>query len=259
MSVEVRLEEADGGVAWVTIDRPARRNAFGRETVREFALRLAELERRSGTRVVVLTGAGGHFGSGADLKERATMTPDERFEHSRAIAAAITSVSLLKMPTIAAIDGYAVGGGCELALACDIRILSNRAVMALTETRIGALPAAGGTQRLTRIVGPAAAKELIFSGRHVAADEAFRLGLANSVVPADDLTAAATDLATTIAANAPFGVALAKQAIDLSLESSLAAGLGFESAAAKVIFQSDDYAEGIAAFGERRPPQFQGS
>jgi enoyl-CoA hydratase/carnithine racemase len=259
MSAEVVLDETADGVARLTIDRPERRNAFGRETVRQFALKLTELEQDSSLRVLVLGGSGGHFGSGADLKERASMTPDERFRHSRAIAAAITSVSRLKVPTIAAVDGYAVGGGCELALACDIRLLSDRAVMALTETRIGALPAAGGTQRLTRLVGPAAAKELIFSGRHVQADEALRLRLANAVVPADALASAADELAATIAANSPLGVALAKQAIDLSLESSLDAGLGFESAAAKVIFASDDYAEGLASFGERRAPRFQGT
>jgi enoyl-CoA hydratase/carnithine racemase len=228
-------------------------------TIDELALQLRTVAADPATRVLVIRGAGEHFGAGADLKERATMTPDERFAHSRAIAETIAFVGRMKIPTIAAIDGYAVGGAFELALACDLRVISDRATLALTETRIGAFPGAGGTQRLSRLVGASIAKDLIFTGRHVKADEALRLGLANRVEPADRLHEAAGELAATIAANAPLAVAYAKQAIEVAAEGSIAAGLEYESAAIRVLFGSDDYAEGLASFAERRPPRFTGT
>jgi len=259
MSLEVLLENELDGVARLVINRPERRNALGRVTIQELALQLRTVAADPSTRVLIVRGAAGHFGSGADLKERAAMTADERFSHSRAIAETITFLSRMRIPTIAAVEGYAMGGGCELALACDLRVLSESAIMALTETKIGVFPGAGGTQRLARIIGASAAKDLILTGRQVTAAEALSLRLANRVVPAERFDEALTELARTIAANAPLAVAYAKQAIEVGTESSLAAGLEFESAAIRVLFGSDDYAEGLASFNERRPPQFRGS
>jgi enoyl-CoA hydratase/carnithine racemase len=259
VSDEVIVEGARDGVARLTINRPERRNAFGRETIARFAAGLEEIAADPATRVLVITGAGGHFGAGADLKERAAMTPDERFRHSRAIADAITYVSRMKVATIAAIDGYAIGGAFELALGCDLRVLCDRAILALTETKIGAFPGAGGTQRLARIAGTAVAKDMIFTGRRIDAEEALRLGVATAVEPPAGVAGAGDALAAAIAANAPLGVSFAKQAIDLTLDSSLEAGLAFESAAIKVVLASKDYDEGLASFRERRPPRFEGT
>jgi enoyl-CoA hydratase/carnithine racemase len=248
----------DGEVTWLTVNRAHRRNALGQRTVTELADCVERVAEDPETRVLVITGAGEHFGAGADLKERLGMDAPARFRHNRAIAGVVTAIQELAVPTIAAIDGYAMGGACELALACDLRILSDRAVIALSETRVGAFPGAGGTQRLSRIVGPAVAKDMILTGRQMPADEALRVGLACAIVDPAKLRIAAAQLAATVAANAPLGVAFAKKAIDLSLDVSLAAGLEFEAAALKVIFASDDYAEGLTAFSERRPPSFRG-
>ena len=186
------------------------------------------------------------------------MSDEGKRAHSRGLSALIRRVGELPLPTIARIGGYALGGGCELALACDLRVVSERAVLGLTEARIGAFPGAGGTQFLTRVAGPAVAKDLIFTGRKLDAQEAERLGIASRLTPHEALDAETAALAACIAANGPLGVRFAKQAIDRGGEAPLASGLAYESAAARVVLASEDYQEGLAAFAERRSPIFKG-
>ena len=252
--------DADAGVWSITIDRPERRNALGVATVAAFHAALDRVEEAGpeGSRAVVIAGAGGDFCTGADLHERRQMSAEQKREHARGLAGLVHRVCGLPLPTIARIGGYALGGGCELALACDLRVLSERAVLGLPEARIGAFPGAGGTQLLTRVAGPAVAKDLIFTGRRVEAAEAERLGLASRLVPDEALAEETAALAARIAANGPLGVRLAKQAIDRGGDGPLATGFAFEVAAGQVVLGSEDYLEGLASFAERRPAVFRG-
>jgi len=252
------LVEVEGGVGRLTLSRPERRNALGQGLVDALAATLARWAADGSVRAVVVTGAGGHFCSGVDLKDRITMTAEQRYAHSRSVQRVLHDLARFPAPTVAAIDGFCLGGGCELALACDLRLASERAVLGFPEVRIGVFPAAGGTQRLPAVVGPAVAKDLIFTGRRVDAAEAHGLGLVNRVVPVDELAGAAWELASSIAANAPIALRLAKRALELATSGHMAAGLEYESAAAQVMLASADYAEGLAAFAERRPPRFEG-
>lgn len=261
MSTEAREEvtvERRGGVAWLRIDRPQRRNALGPGTVAELRRALADCVDDPSVRVVVLAGTEGAFCVGADLHARRSMETHEKVAHSRAIAALVLAVADAEIPVIACIDGYALGGGLELALACDLRIASDRASLGLPETTIGGFPGAGGTQLLTRVAGRAVAKELIFTGRRFDAAEALRLGVVNRVAAAAELEQVTANLAAQIAANAPLGVRWAKRAIDRGGDAGLAAGLAIEAAAAVAVLASDDYQEGLAAFAERRAPHFTG-
>ena len=248
-----------GGVGRLTLHRPERRNALGRGLIAALEAQLATWATDSGVRVVVVQGAGGHFCSGADLTERIGMTGPERYAHNRSLSRTFQALARMTVPTIAAIDGYCLGGGAELALACDLRVASDRAVLGFPETRIGVFPAAGGTQRLPAVVGPAVAKDLIFTGRRVDATEALGLGLVNRVVALEEMEGAVAALAASIAANAPVALRLAKRALEVATTGSLLAGLEYESAAVRVAFESSDYAEGLAAFADRRPPDFTGT
>lgn len=239
------------GVTTLAVDRPERRNAFGVATVEAFHEALDALDAR----VLVLGGAG-DFSTGADLHERREMDTAAKRAHSAEIARLVHRVAALEIPTIACIGGYALGGGCELALACDLRVVSEQATLGLTEVTIGAFPGAGGTSLLTRITGPAVAKDLIFTGRKIDAAEAQRLGLVTRLT--DDPVGTTQALAAAIAANGPVGLRFAKQAIDRAGEAPLQAGLAFEAAAGQVVLASEDYQEGITAFAERRTPTFKG-
>jgi len=252
--------DADAGVWSITIDRPERRNALGVATVASFhaALDRVEAAGPEQARAVVIAGAEGDFCTGADLHERREMSAEEKRAHARGLAGLVRRVHELPLPTIARIGGYALGGGCELALACDFRVLSERAVIGLPETRIGAFPGAGGTQLLTRVAGPAVAKDLVLTGRKIEADEAARLGIASRLVPDEALAEETAALAARLAANGPVGVRLAKQAIDRGGDGPLATGLAFEVAAGQVVLGSEDYLEGLASFAERRPAVFRG-
>ncbi len=247
--------ERDGAVAVVTIDRPEALNALDPTTLTALRDALAELAADAATRAVVLTGAGEKaFVAGADIKAMAAMNADE----ARAWGALGHETALLleTMPkaTIAAVNGFALGGGCELALACDIRYASETARLGQPEVSIGIIPGWGGTQRLPRVVGIGLAKELILTGRMVDADEALRSGLVNAVFPADELMTKALELAQSIAAKSPLVVAAIKEATGRTF----AGDLGAEERAFAGLFGSADQAEGMAAFIEKRPPEFTG-
>jgi enoyl-CoA hydratase len=247
--------ERDGAVAVVTIDRPDALNALDPPTLTALRDVLAELAEDAAARAVVLTGAGEKaFVAGADIKAMAAMDADE----ARAWGALGHETALLleTMPkaTIAAVNGFALGGGCELALACDIRYASESARLGQPEVSIGIIPGWGGTQRLPRVVGIGLAKELILTGRMVDADEALRSGLVNAVFPAAELMPKALELAQSLAAKSPLVIAAIKEATSRTFHGDL----GAEERAFAGLFGSEDQAEGMAAFIEKRPPEFTG-
>jgi enoyl-CoA hydratase/carnithine racemase len=249
------LISADGGVATITLNRPDRHNALGSRLVRELGEALDGIENSADTRVLILTGAGERaFCSGADLKERAGMNPDERWDHNRAINGYADRLARLQIPTIAAINGLAFGGGLEITLPCDFRLAVEGALFALPETSLGIVPGAGGTQRLPRLVGPTRAKELILTARRLEAGKALEMGLVSRVVPRESLMDEAMAWAREISANSPLALAYAKAAIDL--EATLEEGLRFETAAIGATLQSEDYRIGLAAFADKRKPEF---
>jgi len=244
----------DGFVATITINRPEALNALNRDVLAglDEAVRRAEVER---PRVVLLTGAGERaFVAGADIAEMATMSPDEGRRFSETGNAVFRRLERLPMPTIAVIHGFALGGGCELALACDIRLASTKAQFGQPEVSLGITPGFGGTQRLPRLVGVGIAKELIFAGRNIDAARALAIGLVNAVYPPDELRAAAERLAGDIASRAPIAVRAAKAAIDLGGATDLDAGLALEARFFGSTCGTADQREGMAAFTAKRKP-----
>ncbi len=260
---ELLLVERRGSVVFVTLNRPAAANALSRALVADLTKLLGELagEIAAGADVrgLVLTGAGDKaFSAGADLKERRTWTLDDTRVFLEEINALMNAVDGFPRPVVAAINGVAFGGGLELALACDIRIAAATAEMGLTETRLGIIPGAGGTQRLSRIAGVAGAKELILTGRRIGAARARELGIVSEVVPAAELPAAAARWAAEICAAAPLALGAAKRAIDEGLARPLAEGLKIERDRYEEVLVTEDRNEGLAAFIEKRPPVYKG-
>ncbi|MDP9469314.1 MAG: enoyl-CoA hydratase-related protein [Chloroflexota bacterium] len=256
MAVDV---EQSGGVATLTLNRPQALNAFNTVQLQRLLGTVRALREERDVRCVILTGAGDEaFAAGADIKEMAEKSEAQALEFGRLGHAVTAAVEGLPQPTIAAVNGYAFGGGCELALACDIRLASDRAQFSQPEVGLGIPPGWGGTQRLPRLVGAGRAAELIFSGRRVAADEAMRIGLVNAVYPADALLAEATAMAQRIAANSPRAVAAAKRALSLAFAGNPAAGLATEAILFAESFGTEDQREGMRAFLEKRPAAFTG-
>lgn len=254
----VRLQVEDG-LATVTVDRPEALNALNLEVLRELRDVLREVEGREDVRALILTGAGDKaFVAGADIREMLPMQPLE----SRRLAALgheITGLlERMEKPVVAAVNGYALGGGCELALACDLRLASDRAKLGLPEVGLGIFPGFGGTQRLARLVGRGRASELIFTGDPVDAEEAARMGLVNQVVPHGELMEAARRVARRMLERGPLALKLAKRAIQQSQEGGLSAGLAYEREAFSLIFSTEDKVEGLQAFTEKRKPVFRG-
>ena len=256
MSVDITR---DGHVVTVTLCRPDAANAIDRAMLDALDEVVASLRADEDARAVIVTGAGPKaFCAGADLKERAGMGDDEVRSHVDRIRASVDGVACLPMPTIAAINGAAFGGGLELALACDLRIASETAHMGLTETSLAIIPGGGGTQRLPRLIGPARAKELIFTAARIDAGRAASLGLVNEVVAADALAGRARELAEAIAANGPIAVRAAKEAIDRGSALDLSEALALEGELYARTIETEDRAEGLTAFREKRPPTYRG-
>jgi enoyl-CoA hydratase/carnithine racemase len=247
----------EGGLATVRLNRPERYNALGACMVEELGEALDEVETSGEARVMILTGTGGRaFCSGVDLKERAAMAADERWAHNRALNAFAGRLARLQVPTIAAMNGLAFGGGLEITLACDFRIAVEGATFSLPEVGIGIVPGAGGTQRLPRLIGPTRAKEMILTGRRIDAATALEMGLLSKLVPPDELMQEARTLAEEVSSNSPFALAHAKAAVDLALETTIEQGLRYETAAIRATLASEDYAIGLAAFSEKEKPEF---
>lgn len=251
------LIERHAHVGLITINRPEVRNALNFETWKYLTAAFAELEADNDIRVIVVTGAGDKaFVAGADLnalKERSAVAT-----FYGELPAALAKVEKSKKPLIAAINGFALGGGLELALACDIRIASDKAKFGQTEINVGIIPGYGGTQRLPRLVGTALAKEMIFTGKIISATEAEKIGLVNRVVPAEELMTTVMELANDIAAKSPLIVQIAKQAINYGVDSNMQTALQLELLSQSLVFATDDHSEGICAFLEKRSPMFKG-
>ncbi len=249
--------ERRGAIAIVTMNRPEALNAFNNEQLRLLAETFDQIADDGSIRCVILTGAGERaFAAGADIKEMADLDGEGGLTFGRLGHRATRSVEELPQPVIAAVNGFALGGGCELALAADIRIASENAVFAQPEVTLGIPPGWGGSQRLTRLVGPGLSAELILSGRRVKADEALRIGLVNSVYPLDQLLDEATKLAESIVKNSPLAVRSAKQLIRLAFNGQASDGLDAEVRAFGHAFTTSDQKEGMSAFVEKRAAVF---
>ncbi|HMR34459.1 MAG TPA: enoyl-CoA hydratase-related protein [Geminicoccaceae bacterium] len=253
MSIVVR--ELAPHVVELRLDRPERMNALSVAMVEAMAEALDGIAAGK-ARMLVVSASGRAFCAGADLKERREMDAVRRLAHNAGINAAINAVAALPMPTLAAINGAALGGGCELALACDLRIAAEQASIGLTESRIGVYPAAGGTQRLPRLVGASRALELMFTAEPVSGRRAAEIGLVNEAVTAERLNERVRELATLVASRSPNSLRTIKRLVTAGTALPLADGLALERAALPEVFASADYAEGLAAFAEKRPPRF---
>ncbi len=257
-SYETILVERHGSVAIITINRPEKRNALNIQTRAEGAAILDELRADDSVRVVVFTGAGDKaFIAGADIAEFADRTAITQREImlDRGL---LNAIDTFPKPVIAMVNGYCLGGGCELALACDIRIASDKASFGQPEINLGIIPGGGGTQRLTRLLGEGKAMELILTGEIIDAQTAFTLGLVNHVVPADQLEMKTMAIANRIAEKSPIALRLAKEAIKLASRSNLDEGLRREVDLFALCFSSEDKDEGVNAFLEKRKPEFKG-
>lgn len=257
-SYETLLVERRDRVAIITINRPEKRNALNIKTREEGAALLEELSTDDSVRVVVFTGAGDKaFIAGADIAEFAgrTASMQRNVMTGRSLFTAIDS---FPKPVIAMINGYCLGGGCEMALACDIRIANENASFGQPEINLGIIPGGGGTQRLTRLVGEGKAMELILTGEIIDARTAFSIGLVNHVVPADQLETKTMEIATRIAEKGPIALRLAKEAVKLASRSNLDEGLRREVDLFALCFATEDKDEGVQAFLEKRKPEFKG-
>jgi enoyl-CoA hydratase/carnithine racemase len=255
---ELLIEEKNN-VAMITLNRPKVMNAFNFAMLKALKAQIESLRFNKDIRVVVIIGSGEKaFCAGADLKERATLTPVQVKEFIFTIRNLFTSIEQLNKPVIAAINGIALGGGTELALACDIRIAAETASMGLTETRLAIIPGAGGTQRLPRLIGKGKAKELIFTGRRVDAQEALSIGLVNKVCLKENLLNECMSLSSMICETGPVAIEQAKYAINYGMETDLLTGLAIESNAYWVTIPTQDRLEGLAAFREKRKPVYKG-
>jgi enoyl-CoA hydratase/carnithine racemase len=259
MAFENLLYEKRNGIGYVTVNRPEKLNALNRRTMDELRECFEGIERDDEVRAVILTGAGEKaFVGGADINELAVQTPVEGKETSVRGQKVLDLIEHLGKPVIAAINGYALGGGCELALACTIRIASENARLGQPEVKLGIIPGYAGTQRLPRLVGKGRALEMVLSGDPISAAEAYRIGLVNQVVSAQDLIATAEKLAQKILANAPLAVKFALEAVNHGLEMTEAEGQFLEANLFGLCCTTADMKEGTRAFLEKRPARFTG-
>ncbi|CAN7298244.1 enoyl-CoA hydratase-related protein [Terrabacter sp. LjRoot27] len=254
----VRLEVEDG-VGTIRLDRP-KMNALNVQVQEEIREAAAEATARTDVKAVIVYGGERVFAAGADIKEMQTMSYTDMVERSGPLMSSISAVARIPKPVIAAITGYALGGGCELALACDFRVVADDAKLGQPEILLGIIPGAGGTQRLSRLVGASRAKEIIFSGRFVDAQEALAIGLADKVVPAADVYSASRAWASTFVGAASYAVRAAKEAIDRGLEVDLETGLEIERLLFASLFATKDREIGMSSFVEHGPgkAQFEG-
>ncbi|MFY9937500.1 MAG: enoyl-CoA hydratase-related protein, partial [Silvibacterium sp.] len=253
------LCEKNGPIARVTLNRPKVLNALNQKVFLELKAAFEDLREDPDVRGVILTGSGDKaFAAGADIAEMSNYTASQAEEATRRAQGVTELIETLGKPVIAAVNGFALGGGCELTMACTIRIASETARFGQPEVKVGIMPGAGGTQRLPRLVGKGRALQLILSGEIINAQEAYRIGLVNEVVPAADLIARAEAILNQINSNAPLGVRFSIDAVNKGLDGSLSEGLLIEASLFGVCAGSEDKKEGTSAFLEKRAPQFHG-
>jgi enoyl-CoA hydratase len=258
VSEELVRSERRGAVVLLTLDRPRALNALDRATLERLRARVAEVAADGAVRALVLTGAGRAFAAGADIAEMRRLGPVEAEAFSRLGHAALAALEVLPIPTIAAVNGFALGGGCELALACDWIYASTTARFGQPEVNLGLLPGFGGTGRLVRRVGAAWAKELVLSGEPIDAETALRIGLANRVFEPEALVDAAVAAGERVAAKGPIAVALAKRVLQEAQDADVRVAHALEQQAFGLVFASEDRAEGMDAFLDKRAAHFRG-
>jgi enoyl-CoA hydratase len=259
MEFKYIIYEKNEGVATITLNRPEALNAFSKDVVEEILHALEDVKTDEAVRVVVLTGAGEKaFSAGADIKAMVGMTALKARELSFMGEKLCVGLENLEKPVIAAINGYALGGGLEVAMSCDLRIAAENAKMGQTEINIGLIPGWGGTQRLTRLVGMTKAKELVFTGRIIDAKTAEQIGIVNMVVPADKFRETVSQFAKDLASKAPVALKVAKALINKGSDIGLESALALEREGFGVVGSSEDLKEGVSAFTEKRKPVFKG-
>ena len=257
MEEKLIITERKGFIGIITVNRPEVRNALNKEAWKQLHEAFTELDGDDGIRVIILTGAGDKaFIAGADLNALKTRSSVETFGGVN--QKIVTDIEMVSKPTIAMINGFCLGGGLEVAMVCDIRIAGDGAKLGQTELNVGILPGCGGTQRLARYVGLGKAKELIFTGKIITAQEAERIGLVNCVVPQNELLEKTLEMANSIAVKSPIVTKIAKLIVNRGIESDLASGLQAELLAQSLVFSTEDHLEGINAFLEKREPKFIG-
>jgi enoyl-CoA hydratase/carnithine racemase len=260
MAFDNLLLERDGAVATITINRPKVLNALNTATIDELRRAILELKADAGIRVAILTGAGDKsFVAGADINELAVQTPTSGREHALTGQHVFDLIENMGKPVIAAINGFALGGGCELAMACTLRLAADTARLGQPEISLGLIPGYAGTQRLPRLVGKGRAMEMILTGAPISADEAYRIGLVNRVVPAADLLADAKKLAAQLASSAPIALRYIINAINKGVEMGFAEACQYEATLFGLVASTDDMREGTKAFLEKRKPTFNGT
>ena len=248
-----------GAVATITVNRPKVFNALDEGTLREIARAIREVRRDGDIRALIVTGAGDRaFSAGADIAAMAAMSAEQGHAYSRLGHEVMQRLEALDIPVVAAVNGVALGGGCELALACDLIVASSRARLGLPEITLGLMPGFGGTQRLVARVGQGRAREMIYLGEPVGAEEAARIGLVDRVVPPEQVASEAATLAAALAAKPPVALRQAKRATAVSADADLATGCRFEIEAFAVTFASEDRVEGLRAFLDKRAPVWKG-
>jgi enoyl-CoA hydratase len=255
MPYETLLYHQEGALGVLALNRPDRLNALNRQMVRELDAFLGEMEGERGVRVLILRGEGRSFCAGADIKEMAEETGSPL---PRSISRVFTRLEELPQITIAAVHGYAVGGGCELAMACDLRIASEDARFGQPEVKLGILPGAGGTQRLPRLIGIGRAKEVLYMGDFIDAPTALAWGLVNRVVPRERLLEEAKALAHALLQRPPLALTLIKSCVQVGMQGDLRSGLEYEARCSTILHASEDRQEGLRAFLEKRTPTFKG-
>jgi enoyl-CoA hydratase len=259
MEFKFIIYEKSGGVATITLNRPEALNAFSKDVAKEVFHALEDVKNDENVRVLILTGAGEKaFSTGADIKAMVGMTALKARELSLMGEKLCSALENLEKPVIAAINGYALGGGLEVAMSCDLRIASENAHMGQTEINIGLIPGWGGTQRLTRLVGRTKAKELVFTGKMIDAKTGEQLGLVNMVVPADKFREMVRQFASELAMKAPVALKVAKAVINKGADIGLESALALEREGFGVVASSEDLKEGVSAFTEKRKPAFKG-
>lgn len=254
MDFENILFEIDQGIGVITFNRPAVMNALNNQTRHEFAMAIQEVAQDDEIKVLILTGSGGSFVAGSDIMELNQTSPLTAHDIKRLGV----MIECLEKPVIAAVNGFCLGGGCEIAMACDIIVASEKAKFGQPEINLGIIPGGGGTQRLPRLVGVCRAKELIFTGDIIGAEEAERIGLVNRVVATDELIPTARSIAQKIAMKSAAALRLAKQAINKGMQTGLDLGLDYEREMYSLALTLEDKVEGVNAFIEARIPEFNG-
>lgn len=256
---KVLFKVVESNIGILTLNRPKAANALSRKLIEDFIQMIEKVNRRTDILCTIITGSTNRvFCAGADLKERRTMSEDEVFETVELIGQLTTKVEQMKMPTIAALNGAAFGGGLELALACDLRLAKKNISMGLTETSLAIIPGAGGTQRLPRLIGIGKAKELIYTSKRISSEKAYQIGLIEQIFPEENFLNAVIDYAKKIAKNGPIALQQAKLAINKGIEVDLHTGLDIERLCYKETIPTEDRLEGLKAFQEKRAPKYKG-